>query len=116
MTDSTDNARGPERENQALIDYLCHEAEHEIECAGELTDLGKELRRHEVTARRLVRENCELRATLATALHALVVWDAAYRTGRNEPLVTAFETGVEALSKSRAALMALAAEKGVNLP
>jgi hypothetical protein len=51
-------------DDQALIDYLCDEAEHEIECAGELTDLGKELRRHEVTARRLVRENANLRARL----------------------------------------------------
>ena len=41
-------------------------------------------------------------AALATAQHALVVWDAAHRTGRNDPLVHAFEVGVEALTAIRA--------------
>lgn len=39
-----------------LIEYLDQEAQIEIESAGELTDLGKQLRRMEVTAKRLVRE------------------------------------------------------------
>jgi len=38
-----------------------------------------------------------LEAENARLKHALVVWDAAHRTGRNEPLVVAFETGVAAL-------------------
>lgn len=41
------------RENE-LIDYLDEEAEIEIESAGELTELGKQLRRMETTARWLV--------------------------------------------------------------
>lgn len=53
------------REDEALIDRLCDDAECEMSSAGEMTELGKELRRHEVTARRLVRENAELRARLA---------------------------------------------------
>ena len=39
----------------------------------------------------------ELEAENARLKHALVVWDAAHRTGRNEPLVVAFETGAAAL-------------------
>ena len=38
-----------------------------------------------------------LEAENARLKHALVVWDAAHRTGRNEPLVIAFETGKSAL-------------------
>jgi hypothetical protein len=33
--------------------------------------------------------------------HALVVWDQAHRTGRNEPLQVAFEIGKEALIRAR---------------
>lgn len=47
----------PDREAEALIDYLCEEAEHEVECAGEFTELAKQLRALEVTARRLARES-----------------------------------------------------------
>ena len=39
----------------------------------------------------------ELEAENARLKHALVVWDAAHRTGRNEPLVVAFEIGEAAL-------------------
>ena len=42
----------------------------------------------------LVEENARLK-------HALVVWDAAMRTGRNEPLVVAFETGKQALEVAK---------------
>ena len=35
----------------------------------------------------------KLEAENAQLKHALVVWDAAHRTGCNEPLVVAFETG-----------------------
>ena len=47
----------PDREAEALINYLCEEAEHEVECAGEFTELAKQLRSLEVTARRLARES-----------------------------------------------------------
>ena len=40
--------------------------------------------------KKLEEENAQLK-------HALVVWDAAHRTGRNEPLFVAFETGKMAL-------------------
>jgi hypothetical protein len=36
---------------------------------------------------------------IAALVHALVVWDMAFRTGKNEPLVHAFETGQAALAR-----------------
>lgn len=40
----------------ALIEWLDEEATHEIESAQELTDLGKIIRQHETTARRMARQ------------------------------------------------------------
>ena len=40
---------------------------------------------------------------VAAMWHALLVWDQAHRTGSNEPLQVAFETGQSALDAIRAA-------------
>jgi hypothetical protein len=62
---------------QELIDYLDEEADIEISSAGEMTELGKQLRRMEVTARSMSRRIEELEAKLAQAVEALELADAA---------------------------------------
>lgn len=56
-------------------------------------DLVKRLREDDGLAERLEAAN-----TIEEMQTALVIWDMAYRTGSNEPLVHAFECGFEALS------------------
>lgn len=48
----------------------------------------------------LTAENAALKERVLVLTYALDIWEAAYSTGRNEPLVTASETGRAALEKS----------------
>jgi hypothetical protein len=68
---SDDLARQAETD---LVDFLDAEAEIEISSAQELTELGKQLRAMETTARRLIRERDALQAHLAEANRALAEW------------------------------------------
>ena len=51
--------------------------------------------------RALATERDALAAQLAESKCALVIWDAAYRTGRSGPLVRAYETGAETLKRMK---------------
>ena len=61
-------------------------------------DLAKEEYRDAI--RKLEAENAALKERVLVLTYALDIWEAAYSTGRNEPLVTASETGRAALEKS----------------
>lgn len=73
---------------QELIDYLDDEADIEISSAGKMTDLGRQLRRMEVTARMLARQYEDAPDKARDALmieHVDLVADACRKFKLSEP-------------------------------